>query len=103
MKIAIASDIYYPMINGVAVFAHNLANGLARAGHEVIVIAPSFNGKYHVEIDPKTKVKTYLQQGFRSIQTKSIRCQIRKRYLVCRCRDWLIGTGSGGAWRHGVK
>lgn len=59
MKIAIASDIYYPMINGVAVFAHNLANGLARAGHEVIVIAPSFNGKYHVEIDPKTKVKTY--------------------------------------------
>ena len=48
MKIAIASDIYYPQINGVAVFAHNLANGLAKAGHEVIVIAPSFNGKYHV-------------------------------------------------------
>ena len=26
MKIAITSDIYYPMTNGVAVFAHNLAN-----------------------------------------------------------------------------
>lgn len=51
MKIAIASDIYYPQINGVAVFAHNLANGLAKAGHEVIVIAPSFNGKYHVDIE----------------------------------------------------
>ena len=51
MKIAIASDIYYPQINGVAVFAHNLALGLAKAGHEVIVIAPSFNGKYHVDIE----------------------------------------------------
>jgi glycosyltransferase involved in cell wall biosynthesis len=51
MKIAIASDIYYPQINGVAVFAHNLANGLAKAGHEVIVIAPSFNGKYHVDVE----------------------------------------------------
>ncbi len=51
MTIAIASDIYYPQINGVAVFAHNLANGLAKAGHEVIVIAPSFNGKYHVDIE----------------------------------------------------
>ena len=54
MKIAIASDIYYPMTNGVAVFAHNLANGLAHAGHEVLVIAPSFTGEYHEEIDEKT-------------------------------------------------
>ncbi|MBR2588931.1 glycosyltransferase [Candidatus Saccharibacteria bacterium] len=58
MKIVIASDIYYPMTNGVAVFAHNLANGLAKRGHEVMVIAPSFNGKYHVDVDKKTKVKT---------------------------------------------
>lgn len=47
MKIAIASDIYYPMTNGVAVFAHNLALGLAKKGHEVMVICPSFDGKYH--------------------------------------------------------
>ena len=58
MKIAIASDIYYPMTNGVAVFAHNLANGLAQAGHEVLVIAPSFTGEYYEEIDEKTGVKT---------------------------------------------
>ncbi|MDO4978580.1 MAG: glycosyltransferase [Candidatus Saccharibacteria bacterium] len=58
MKIAIASDIYWPMTNGVAVFAHNLANGLAQAGHEVLVIAPSFNGKRHVTTDKETGVKT---------------------------------------------
>ena len=58
MKIVIASDIYYPMTNGVAIFSHNLANGLARRGHKVMVIAPSFNGKYHETIDKETKVKT---------------------------------------------
>ena len=47
MRIVIASDIYFPMINGVAVFAHNLALGLAKKGHEVMVICPSFTGKKH--------------------------------------------------------
>ncbi len=55
MKIAIASDIYYPMTNGVAVFAHNLALGLSKAGHEVMVICPSFSGKYNVEIEKGVK------------------------------------------------
>lgn len=58
MKVAIASDIYFPMTNGVAVFAHNLAIGLAKAGHEVLVISPSFNGKFHIEDDLETGVKT---------------------------------------------
>lgn len=62
MKIAIASDIYYPMTNGVAVFSHNLALGLAQRGHEVMVIAPSFDGKYAVSYekcdDKKYSVKT---------------------------------------------
>ena len=58
MKIAIASDIYYPMTNGVAVFAHNLAKGLVKAGHEVLVISPSFNGKFHIEFDEETGIKT---------------------------------------------
>ena len=47
MRIAITTDLYYPMTNGVAVFAHNLAKGLARQGHEVMVICPSFTGKGH--------------------------------------------------------
>ncbi len=35
------------MTNGVAVFAHNLAKGLAKQGNEVMVICPSFTGKKH--------------------------------------------------------
>ena len=55
MKIVIASDIYYPMTNGVAVFSRNLAMGLVKRGHEVMVICPSFNGKYHVDYDNGVK------------------------------------------------
>ncbi|MBQ3310130.1 glycosyltransferase [Candidatus Saccharibacteria bacterium] len=59
MKIAITSDIYYPMTNGVAVFAHNLANGLAKAGHQVMVVCPSFkDGKPYQEVDEETGVVT---------------------------------------------
>lgn len=48
------------MTNGVAVFAHNLANGLAKAGYEVMVICPSFKrgGKAYREIDKETGVTT---------------------------------------------
>ena len=49
MKIAIATAVYYPMINGVAVFAHNLAVGLAGRGHEVMVICPSQTGRNYVK------------------------------------------------------
>lgn len=48
MKIAIATAVYYPMINGVAVFAHNLAVGLAGRGHEVMVICPSQIGRNYM-------------------------------------------------------
>ena len=50
MKIAIATAVYYPMTNGVATFSHNLATGLARRGHEVMVICPSQTGKNHTEM-----------------------------------------------------
>ena len=63
MKIAITSDIYYPMTNGVAVFAHNLALGLAKRGHEVIVICPSFTGKKHHE--KRDGVTTYYLSSIR--------------------------------------
>lgn len=53
MKIAISTDIYYPMINGVAVFSRNLAAGLAKRGHQVIVLAPSTDGKFKIEKDPE--------------------------------------------------
>jgi len=51
MKILIPSDLHYPTINGVATFSRNLAQGLAARGHEVLVIAPSQNGKKGKEID----------------------------------------------------
>lgn len=41
MKIAIATSVYAPQINGVAVFSHNLAEGLSARGHEVAVLTPS--------------------------------------------------------------
>lgn len=51
MKILIASDLHWPVLNGVATFSRNLARGMAARGHEVIVIAPSQDGKKSVEID----------------------------------------------------
>lgn len=56
MKIAIATAVYYPQINGVAVFSHNLACGLAARGNEVVVICPSQNGKNHVEMQDGVRV-----------------------------------------------
>lgn len=52
MKIVISTDVYYPMINGVAVFSKNLATGLKKRGHQVMVLAPSISGKFSVEKDP---------------------------------------------------
>lgn len=49
MKIAIASDLYWPTINGISVFSKNLAEGMAKRGHEVVVFAPSQIGDYYIE------------------------------------------------------
>jgi glycosyltransferase involved in cell wall biosynthesis len=51
MRILIASDLYWPVINGVATFSRNLAIGLADRGHDVMVIAPSQTGKKYTELD----------------------------------------------------
>lgn len=51
MKILIASDLHWPVLNGVATFSRNLARGMAARGHEVVVIAPSQDGKRSVEVD----------------------------------------------------
>lgn len=56
MKIAISTAVYYPQINGVAVFSHNLASGLVKRGHEVIVICPSQIGEPHVKTIDGVKV-----------------------------------------------
>ncbi|NTW62040.1 glycosyltransferase family 4 protein [Candidatus Saccharibacteria bacterium] len=51
MKILIASDLYWPVLNGVSTFARSLAQGLASRGHEVLVIAPSQTGRKYRETD----------------------------------------------------
>lgn len=56
MKIVIATAVYYPMINGVAVFSHNLAMGLAKRGHEVLVLCPSQSGKNYTRTEDGVKV-----------------------------------------------
>lgn len=62
MRIVIATPVYYPMINGVAVFSHNLACGLAARGHEVLVITPSQNKKPHSESQDGVKI-SYLRSS----------------------------------------
>jgi 1,2-diacylglycerol 3-alpha-glucosyltransferase len=64
MKILIASDLHYPVINGVASFSRNLARGLAARGHEVLVIAPSQTGKRYKEIDENHVVTRTLSVPF---------------------------------------
>ena len=96
MKIVVASDIYYPMTNGVAVFAHNLALGLAKRGHEVLVICPSFNGRRHKRKDHKTGVTTlYL----RSIRFPFYPDQIRK---VEDRKEWLGVTLPRIIYKNGI-
>ena len=65
MRIVISTAIYYPQINGVAVFSHNLAVGLANRGHDVMVICPSQTGKSYEETIGKVRV-VYL----RSVEAK---------------------------------
>ena len=57
MKIVIATAVYYPMINGVAVFSHNLAMGLAGRGHEVLVLCPSQTGKNYLRKEDGVQVQ----------------------------------------------
>ena len=73
MKIAIATAVYYPQINGVAVFSHNLATGLASRGNEVVVICPSQTGHSYMEMQDGVKV-CYLK----SVDVKVYPDQIHK-------------------------
>lgn len=73
MRIVIATAVYYPMINGVAVFSHNLAAGLAARGFEVAVICPSQTGKSYMRV--VDGVQTYY---LKSVQAKVYPDQIHK-------------------------
>lgn len=73
MKIVISTAVYYPQINGVAVFSHNLARGLAGRGHEVMVLTPSQKGYSYTDEQDGVKV-CYLK----SVQAKIYPDQIHE-------------------------
>jgi glycosyltransferase involved in cell wall biosynthesis len=45
MRILVSGSTYYPAINGQAIFTVNLTQGLAKQGHEVMMIYPSERGR----------------------------------------------------------
>lgn len=83
MKIAIATAVYYPQINGVAVFSHNLAVGLARRGHDVMVICPSRTGKSYSKTIDGVKVK-YLKSVDVKVYPDQIHAVPKKRKFFYR-------------------
>lgn len=62
MKILIATDTYYPDVNGAAYFTYRLATILAKRGHNVFVMCPSRSFKNMVSNDKGVTV-----YGIRSI------------------------------------
>ncbi len=80
MRIAIVTAVYYPQTNGVAVFSHNLAAGLAKRGNEVIVICPSPNGRKYTKIIDGVKV-CYLKSKDAKIYPDQIHSSPKKRFL----------------------
>ena len=83
MKIAIATAVYYPMINGVAVFSHNLAVGLARRGHEVMVLCPSQIGRNYTRIVDGVKT-VYLKSVQAKVYPDQIHAVPKKKRLFYR-------------------
>ena len=75
MKIVIASDTFPPDINGAARFAERLAAGLVRHGHEVHIIAPSYNSTAGVftEVHDGANMTVHRIRSFKVINHKTLR------------------------------
>jgi glycosyltransferase involved in cell wall biosynthesis len=56
MKIIVATESYWPNLDGGSVFERNLVLGLGKLGHEVRVIAPSLDGKPTVQRDGRSEI-----------------------------------------------
>lgn len=72
MRIVIANDQHWPMKSGVATAARTLALGLTRAGHDVLVIAPSQTGGRYAEQD----------EGYKIVRTRSVRFPFRQNLRI---------------------
>jgi 1,2-diacylglycerol 3-alpha-glucosyltransferase len=51
VRIAVATDFYYPWIGGPSTVIRNLGHGLAARGHSVFLLAPSESGEERDEMD----------------------------------------------------
>ena len=80
MRIVIATAVYYPQTNGVAVFSHNLAVGLARRGLEVLVLCPSQTGRNYVRTIDGVKT-VYLRSVEAKVYPDQIHAVPKKRRL----------------------
>jgi glycosyltransferase involved in cell wall biosynthesis len=56
MKILLATESYYPNIDGGAIAQYNLVKSLKKRGHEVSVIAPGFSLRKKIEIKDGTTI-----------------------------------------------
>lgn len=56
MRILIANDQHWPMRSGVATAARTLAQGLADAGHTVMVVAPSQRRRSYKQVDENYEI-----------------------------------------------
>lgn len=81
MKILIATAVYYPQINGVAVFSYNLALGLSKRGHEVMVVCPSQTGKNYTRTIQGVKT-VYLRSVDAKVYPDQIHAVPKKRTVL---------------------
>lgn len=115
MRILIASSAYAPAMNGQAVFTTNLAEGLARRNHEVVVMIDSPNGKasrneengvvveelrsiyfkyYNVEIHFSPFPARGIKQIIKSFQPEIV--HVQDHFPICR-------IAARTARKHGIK
>lgn len=95
MKIVIATAVYYPMINGVAVFSHNLAIGLTKRGNEVMVICPSQTGRNY----------TRMIDGIKMVYLKSVAAKVYPDQIhAVPAKKKVFGVEWPHLWyRHGFR
>lgn len=74
MKILLASDLYWPAVNGVATFSRNLVHSLIAQGHEVQVIAPS----------PTRRPYLDMSDGYPIVRTRSINAPLYDLQIALR-------------------
>ena len=81
MKIVIATPVYAPQINGVAVFSCNLATGLARRGHDVVVLTPSQTGKKYSRMRDGVKIFYLRSTTFKVYPDQIHQVEPKKKFL----------------------